>query len=51
MVADHYPKSRRELVAAGADPNDPQHGRGLCVACHNAQTARLQPGHRFGRER
>ncbi|HEY9250797.1 MAG TPA: hypothetical protein VIO38_16770, partial [Rariglobus sp.] len=29
-VADHYPTERRDLVAQGLDPNDPQYGRGLC---------------------
>lgn len=43
-VADHYPLSRRDLIAAGLDPNDPQHGRGLCKPCHDSSTARLQPG-------
>jgi len=43
-VADHWPLSRRQLVAAGLDPNDPAHGRGLCVSCHNKETARHQPG-------
>lgn len=43
-VADHWPRSRRELVAAGLDPNDPQHGRGLCASCHGKHTATAQPG-------
>ncbi len=42
--ADHWPRSRRELEAAGADPNDPRHGRGLCRPCHSAETAVNQPG-------
>lgn len=42
--ADHFPRSRRELVAAGLDPNDPSYGRGLCGPCHSASTARRQPG-------
>lgn len=37
--ADHYPRTRRELEAAGEDPNDPQHGRGLCASCHGYHTA------------
>lgn len=37
-VADHYPLSRRELVARGLDPNDPEHGRGLCGPCHSSET-------------
>lgn len=43
-VADHYPRSRRQLAALGLDPNDPQHGRGLCKPCHDAETAARQPG-------
>lgn len=42
--ADHYPRSRRELVADGLDADDPQHGRGLCKPCHSAETAAHQPG-------
>lgn len=37
--ADHYPWTRRQLVAAGKDPNDPGYGRGLCQSCHNRHTA------------
>jgi 5-methylcytosine-specific restriction protein A len=43
-VADHYPKSREELVALGFDPDDPKHGRGLCKPCHDSETAKNQPG-------
>lgn len=42
--ADHYPRSRRELVASGENPNDPRHGRGLCHPCHSAATSQHQPG-------
>lgn len=42
--ADHWPYSRRELVAANLDPNDPEYGRGLCQPCHATSTAREQPG-------
>lgn len=42
--ADHHPRSRRDLAAAGLDPDDPQHGRGLCGPCHSRETAREQPG-------
>lgn len=42
--ADHWPLSRRELVARGLDPDDPLHGRGLCHPCHSSETARHQPG-------
>lgn len=44
VVADHYPLSRRELVARGMDPHDPSHGRGLCRVCDGKQTACRQPG-------
>lgn len=43
-VADHYPMSRRDLVDAGLDADDPKHGRGLCSSCHNRETAIHQPG-------
>lgn len=43
-VADHYPLSRRDLVAAGLDPDDPSRGRGLCTPCHGTATAKHQPG-------
>lgn len=42
--ADHFPQSRRELQAAGLNPNDPRHGRGLCGPCHSSETAHHQPG-------
>lgn len=42
-VADHWPVERVDLVAQGADPNDPQHGRGVCKPCHDAKTARTKP--------
>ena len=43
-VADHYPLSRRELVEAGLNPNNPKYGRALCKPCHDRETARNQPG-------
>ena len=43
-VADHYPTSRRDLVAADLDPDDPTRGRGLCHRCHSVETAKHQPG-------
>lgn len=43
-VADHYPRSRKELEALGLNPDDPQHGRGLCKPCHDTETAAHQPG-------
>jgi 5-methylcytosine-specific restriction protein A len=39
VAADHQPLSRRELVRRGLDPNDPAHGRGLCLRHHNISTA------------
>lgn len=42
--ADHHPLSRRDLIAQGADPDDPRHGRGLCTSCHSSETAQHQPG-------
>ena len=42
--ADHHPLTRRQLVDAGLDPNDPKHGRGLCHRCHSRETATHQPG-------
>lgn len=43
-VADHYPRSRKELIELGLDPNDPQYGRGLGHKCHSRETAQHQPG-------
>lgn len=43
-IADHHPMSRKELIAAGLNPNDPQYGRGLCKPCHDRETAKHQPG-------
>lgn len=43
-VADHHPHSRRDLIDAGLNPNDPQYGRGLCKPCHDSETTRNQPG-------
>ncbi|KOG33419.1 phage holin [Streptomyces resistomycificus] len=42
--ADHWPLSRRELIAQGLDANDPARGRGLCKPCHSRETAINQPG-------
>ncbi|MGW7359457.1 holin [Streptomyces sp. NPDC054802] len=42
--ADHHPLSRRDLEQQGLDPDDPRHGRGLCVPCHSSETATHQPG-------
>lgn len=44
-VADHYPISRRELVAHHAlDPDADEHLRPLCIPCHRRETNRHQPG-------
>lgn len=43
-VADHWPRSRRDLEQAGLNPNDPAHGRPLCKPCHDSETATNQPG-------
>lgn len=44
-VPDHWPRSRRQLVAAGVlDPDADEHLRPLCTSCHNRQTAANQPG-------
>lgn len=44
-VPDHYPLSRRQLVAAGVDePDADERLRPLCRPCHGSETARNQPG-------
>jgi 5-methylcytosine-specific restriction enzyme A len=44
-VADHFPISRRQLVAMGVRNPDAHHRlRALCRHCHSTETARLQPG-------
>ncbi|SFR76045.1 hypothetical protein SAMN05428970_2008 [Agromyces sp. CF514] len=43
-IADHHPRSRKELLELHMDANDPRHGRGLCKHCHDTQTAQHQPG-------
>lgn len=43
-IADHYPRSRRELVDLGLNPNDPQYGRALCKMHHDQSTAANEPG-------
>lgn len=44
-VADHYPTSRRDLVAQGVtDPDAPNRLRGVCAPCHGTETALHQPG-------
>lgn len=39
-VADHYPRTRRQLERLGLDPNDPRYGRALCEHHHNQHTRR-----------
>lgn len=44
-VPDHWPVSRRDLVAAGErNPDQDCYVRALCTSCHNRQTAANQPG-------
>jgi 5-methylcytosine-specific restriction protein A len=43
-VADHYPRSRKELIELGLNPNNPDAGRGLCKPCHDSETAHNQSG-------
>jgi len=44
-IPDHYPISRRQLVAQGdPDPDAGEHLRPLCRRCHDRETARHQPG-------
>ncbi len=44
-VADHWPRSRRELVAMGVRDPDAEHRlRPLCAPCHGKETAASQPG-------
>lgn len=43
-VADHHPRSRKELITLGLNPNNPRYGRGLCKPCHDRETAVNQPG-------
>jgi 5-methylcytosine-specific restriction protein A len=44
-VPDHYPRSRKELLAAGViNPDQDQYVRPLCSSCHNRETAKHQPG-------
>lgn len=42
--ADHHPRSKRELIELGLNPDDPSYGRGLCQRCHSSATAQQQPG-------
>jgi 5-methylcytosine-specific restriction protein A len=43
-VADHYPLTRRQLVARNMDPDDPGNGRGLCWSHHSSHTGSTSPG-------
>jgi 5-methylcytosine-specific restriction protein A len=45
VVADHFPLSRKQLIANRiVDPDDIAYLRGLCKLCHDRHTARSQPG-------
>ncbi len=45
VVVDHFPESRRSLVARGvADPDAWHRLRPLCTQCHSRETAVHQPG-------
>jgi 5-methylcytosine-specific restriction protein A len=44
-VPDHWPISRRDLVARGVtNPDADERLRPLCTSCHNRATGRNQPG-------
>lgn len=44
-VSDHYPVSRRDLVAQGvSDPDADRRLRPVCAQCHGRETAVYQPG-------
>jgi len=44
-IPDHYPRSRRQLLADGVtDPDLPQYLRPLCKPCHDHATGLNQPG-------
>lgn len=44
-VPDHWPVSRKDLIASGVPDPDAWHRlRPLCKPCHDKETARLQPG-------
>lgn len=49
--ADHWPRTRRELLQLGLNPNDPKHGRGLCGPCHSRATAAHDGGYGNPNER
>ncbi|WP_329369655.1 HNH endonuclease [Streptomyces sp. NBC_01483] len=50
-ATDHFPESRRALVAKGAkDPDAFSRLHPLCTSCHNKETARHQTG-RWAAER
>lgn len=45
VVVDHFPKSRRALIAEGiANPDQDRYVRALCRVCHSKETAKHQPG-------
>lgn len=38
-VADHFPRTRKQLLADGDNPDDPRFGRALCKRHHDSHTA------------
>lgn len=38
-IADHYPRTRKQLISDGDDPDNPDFGRALCKRCHDRHTA------------
>lgn len=49
-VADHHPRTRRELIAAAVPDPDAWHRlRPLCKTCHDRHTARTTPGGWYAR--
>lgn len=45
-VADHYPRTRKQIIADGDDPNNPDYGRALCKRHHDSHTASTSIGRR-----
>lgn len=44
-VPDHWPRSRRQLLAQGVrNPDQDRYCRPLCRSCHDKETGRNQPG-------
>lgn len=50
VVADHYPKTRRQLERAGVkNPNHHGYMRGLCMSCHSRHTVKTEQPFRKGK--